>query len=65
MKVKGLYRSRKFPSFGLRSKSGKTDETEIRAFADQNIKPRLLSVAGVAQVVTTGGAVTGTPSRAS
>ena len=41
---------------GLRSKSGETDETEIRAFADQNIKPRLLSVSGVAQIVTTGGA---------
>jgi len=41
---------------GVRSKSGDTDPTEIRAFVDQTIKLRLLSVPGVAQVVSIGGA---------
>jgi len=41
---------------GLRSRSGRTDPTEIRALADQAVKPRLLSLPGVAQVVSTGGA---------
>jgi len=41
---------------GVRSRSGKTDPTEIRALVDQTLKLRLLSVAGVAQVVTIGGA---------
>jgi len=41
---------------GIRSRSGKTDPTEIRAFVDQTVKLRLLSMSGVAQVVSTGGA---------
>ncbi|MHC4409231.1 MAG: efflux RND transporter permease subunit, partial [Planctomycetota bacterium] len=41
---------------GVRSRSGKTDPTEIRAFVDQSLKLRLLSLSGVAQVVTIGGA---------
>jgi CzcA family heavy metal efflux pump len=41
---------------GVRSKSGETDPTEIRAFVDQTVKLRLLSVSGVAQVVSSGGA---------
>ncbi|MHC4222485.1 MAG: efflux RND transporter permease subunit, partial [Planctomycetota bacterium] len=41
---------------GVRSRSGKTDTTEIRAFVDQTIKLRLLSISGVAQVVSSGGA---------
>ncbi len=41
---------------GVRSKTGKTDPTEIRAFVDQTIKLRLLSISGVAQVVSSGGA---------
>ena len=41
---------------GVRSRSGKTDPTAIRAFVDQSLKLRLLSLPGVAQVVTIGGA---------
>jgi len=41
---------------GVRSRSGKTDPTEIRAFVDQTVKLRLLSLSGVAQVVSIGGA---------
>jgi len=41
---------------GIRSRTGKTDPTEIRAFCDQKVKLRLLSISGVAQVVSTGGA---------
>ena len=41
---------------GVRSRSGTTSPTEIRALADQLVKLRLLSVSGVAQVVSTGGA---------
>ncbi len=41
---------------GVRSRSGKTPPTEIRALVDQNVKLRLLSIAGVAQVVSNGGA---------
>lgn len=41
---------------GLRSIDGKTDTTELRTIADQVIKPRILSLPGVAQVVTNGGA---------
>lgn len=40
----------------VRSTSGKTDITDVRAFADQSIRLRLMSVPGVAQVVSTGGA---------
>jgi len=41
---------------GVRSRSGATDPTEIRAFVDQTVKLRLLSLPGVAQVVSIGGA---------
>ncbi|MCA8956306.1 MAG: efflux RND transporter permease subunit, partial [Planctomycetes bacterium] len=41
---------------GLRSRDGSVDTTELRTVADQWIKPRLLSVPGVAQVVASGGA---------
>ncbi len=41
---------------GLRSVDGKVDSTRLRTLADQVIKPRILSVPGVAQVVNNGGA---------
>jgi len=41
---------------GIQSKSGQTDVSTIRALVDANIKPRLMSIAGVAQVISTGGA---------
>jgi CzcA family heavy metal efflux pump len=41
---------------GLQSKSGCTDVSELRALADQHLRPRLMSITGVAQIVTTGGA---------
>jgi CzcA family heavy metal efflux pump len=41
---------------GVRSRSGETDPSEIRALVDQTVKLRLLSLRGVAQVVSTGGA---------
>lgn len=41
---------------GIQSKSGNTDATKLRALVDQQVKPRLLSVAGVAQIVSIGGA---------
>ncbi len=41
---------------GVRSRSGNTPPTEIRALIDQTVKLRLLSISGVAQVVSTGGA---------
>lgn len=41
---------------GIRSRSGRTDPTAVRAWADQVLRLRLLSVPGVAQVITTGGA---------
>lgn len=41
---------------GLRSKSNKTNVTELRALADYNVKFRLLSIPGVANVVSSGGA---------
>ena len=41
---------------GFRSRSKDTDPTEIRAMVDQRVKRRLLSLKGVAQVVSTGGA---------
>jgi Cu/Ag efflux pump CusA len=40
---------------GLRSRSGETDTSALRALADRVVKPRLLSLAGVAQVVSIGG----------
>lgn len=41
---------------GIRSKDNKTDVTELRALADYNIKYRLLSIPGVANIVAIGGA---------
>ncbi len=40
---------------GLASTSGTTDVSALRAMVDQTIKPRLMSVSGVAQIVTSGG----------
>ncbi len=41
---------------GFQSQRGETDVSEIRALVDQIVKPRLLSVSGVAQVISIGGA---------
>ncbi|MDF1699787.1 MAG: efflux RND transporter permease subunit [Planctomycetota bacterium] len=41
---------------GVRSTDGSHDATALRSIVDQNIKLRLLSVPGVAQVVSSGGA---------
>jgi len=41
---------------GVRSRSGDTDPTQIRALVDQSMKLRLLSISGVAQVTASGGA---------
>ncbi|MEM8884328.1 MAG: efflux RND transporter permease subunit [Planctomycetota bacterium] len=41
---------------GIRSRTGETDPTDMRAFVDQSLRLRLLSLSGVAQVVTIGGA---------
>lgn len=41
---------------GFQSKSGNTEVSAIRAMVDQNIKPRLMSISGVAQIVSIGGA---------
>ncbi len=41
---------------GFQSKSGRTDISTIRALVDQNVKPRLMSVNGIAQIVSIGGA---------
>ena len=41
---------------GVQSKSGTTDISALRAMVDANMKPRLLSIAGVAQIVSIGGA---------
>ena len=40
---------------GVQSKSGKTDASALRAIADTVVKPRLLALPGVAQVVPIGG----------
>jgi len=41
---------------GFQSQSGNSEVSEIRALVDQNIKPRLMSISGVAQIVSIGGA---------
>jgi CzcA family heavy metal efflux pump len=40
---------------GLQSRSGATDASTLRSLADRVVKPRILSVSGVAQVVAIGG----------
>ncbi len=40
---------------GIQSRSGRTDASELRAIADTVVKPRLLALPGVAQVVPIGG----------
>ncbi len=41
---------------GLYSKSGETETSELRTLADQVLKPRIVAVPGVAQVVSNGSA---------
>jgi CzcA family heavy metal efflux pump len=40
---------------GFQSKDGTTDPTELRLIIDRDIKPRILSLSGIAQIVTIGG----------
>lgn len=40
---------------GFTSRSGETDALELRRLIDRDVKPRILSLSGVAQVVTIGG----------
>ncbi len=40
---------------GFQSKSGETDILELRRIIDRDIRPRILSLSGIAQVITIGG----------
>jgi CzcA family heavy metal efflux pump len=40
---------------GFQSRSGTTNPTELRRIIDRDIKPRILSLSGIAQIVTIGG----------
>lgn len=40
---------------GVTSKTGKTSPMEMRTFADWNLRPQLLSIRGVSQVISMGG----------
>ncbi|MCA9323247.1 MAG: efflux RND transporter permease subunit, partial [Planctomycetes bacterium] len=43
---------------GFQSKNGETDPTKLRLIIDRDIKPRIFSLSGIAQIVTIGGAPT-------
>ena len=40
---------------GFQSKDGSTDPTDLRLIVDRDIKPQILSLSGIAQIVTIGG----------
>jgi CzcA family heavy metal efflux pump len=40
---------------GFQSKTGATDVLELRRIIDRDVRPRMLSLSGVAQIITTGG----------